>query len=187
MKKLLLALFLIAFMWSASGTQSAYAGPIRVFEIRQRLEGGSGVTVSKVSGVSLVGTIDQKEFLGDGIVGIYSLTIPHNGRGNDGKSGVTYITFASAASSDPNGTGDSTTAGTTIQYLYIVTNTPKTATQIESLGVSGVTEIVSLPLNSGSSPFQIFTFTPEMGRYLHILVGTSSEPLNRPGAIVAIQ
>ena len=93
MKKLLLALFLIAFMWSASGTQSAYAGPIRVFEIRQRLEGGSGVTVTNVSGVSRVAVIDQKEAMGDGIVGIYSLTYPHNGRGNDGKSGVTYITF----------------------------------------------------------------------------------------------
>ena len=187
MKKWLYFTLILAVMsFSTSVHATSAGGPIKVFEFPQV----SGVTVmsgsSADSGVSWVATIDLTKNMGDGLARVYNLSYPHNGRGNDNKSGVTYITFG-VNSLSPLGTGNTATAGVTIPYFYAVTNTPKTPREIEALGVSGVTSIVSLPVDSSSSPFQVFPFTPEFGRYLHILVGSSTTDYNRPGAIIAVQ
>ena len=179
-KKIMLALFLLVYMWSA-GTYS-YAAAVRVFEFPQI----SGVTIDfgGTGGVSRVAVIDLKT-MGPGFDGIYNITYPHGGRGNDSQTGVTVITFADATA-DPNGTGDANHSGITIPYYYIITDTPKTAREIETLGVSGVTLIAQMTVSS-ATPFHVQSFTPEFGRYLHILVGSSTTFYNRPGAIVAIQ
>lgn len=164
----------------------AEAGPIRVFEFDQI----GGVTVeidTGNSGTSWVATLDQTNALGDGIVGIYNLTYPHAGRGNDGKSGVTYIQFGAASAASATPTGDATTAGVTISYYYIVTDLPKTPKELESLGPSGVTLITTMAVDSAESPFQVHSFSPEFGRYLHVLVGSAVTVYERPGVIIGVQ
>ena len=183
-KKIMLALFLLVSMWSA-GTYS-YASAVRVFSFPQS---DTGVTIvhGGTGGVSRVAVIDLKT-MGPGFVGIYNLSYPHGGRGNDGETGVTVITFAVLDdTSATRTTGNANTAGVTVPYYYVVTDTPKTAREIETLGVSGVTLIAAIAVDSSTTPTLVHSFLPEFGRHLHILVGSSSTPYTRPGAIVAIQ
>jgi len=182
---LLASLFLIG---------TAYAGPAKVMVFQEI----AGVTVvcgaSASSGTSRVAVIDLKEAKGpDQFFGLFSITYPHGGRAPDGDSGVSPITFGllSGASGMVAGvTGQSTgitpLAGVTIPYYYIVTDTPKTAREIESIGKSGVTLIAALPVGSSSTPYQLQQFLPEPGRYLHILVGSSITDYNRPGVYVGL-
>lgn len=190
MKKLCSVLiFSILFLF----VTSVQAGPAKVLVFQEV----AGVTVmagaSAASGTSRVCVIDLKEAIGpDQIFATYSLTYPHGGRGPDGESGVSVITFgvntAASRYATPSvlSTGTAATAGVTVPYFYVVTNTPKTAREIESLGTSGVTSISATALDSGDTPFQVFVFTPESGRYLHILVGSSTTDYNRPGVYVGI-
>lgn len=183
MKKLCLAILISLFLFG-----TAYAGPAKVFVFQE--VSGVSVSFSDDSGTSRICVIDLKQAIGpDQIFGLYTITYPHGGRSPDGESGVTYITYSDtvdACSESYNHTGNANTAGVTVPFYYIATNTPKTAREIESIGKSGVTVIATLPINSSATPYQMQQFTPEPGRYLHILCGSSSTPYNRPGVIVGI-
>lgn len=180
-----------------------WGGTIRIYECDQ-ISGNtgaekSGVTIptgtSADTGVSRICTIDLESMTD--LVGNFSLTMPSGGRGIErNQSGVTVITFGvrTAASgytgptgvSSTQGTGNSTTAGVTIPYFYVVTNTWKTAEEIEALTTTGVTSICAQAVDSAGTPFVPVEFTPESGRYLHILVGSSSTDYNKPGAYISV-
>lgn len=182
---LLVSLFLIG---------TAYAGSAKVLVFQEV----AGVTVmagaSASSGTSRVAMIDLKQAATpDQMFGLFTITYPHGGTGPDNVSGVSAITFgvntAASGYTTPGfgtGTGNTATAGVTVPYFYIVTDTPKSAKDIESIGTSGVTLIAALPVNSSSTPYQLQQFLPEPGRYLHILVGSSTTDYNRPGVYVGL-
>jgi len=176
MKKL--CLLIVGSLIMLAGT--AWAGSAKVLVFHEV----SGVTVGMSSGTSRVCVIDLKQ-VAEIQFGLFSITYPHGGMAPDGQPGISPITFGDTTAT-ADSTGGGLNSGVTVPYFYIVTDTPKSASEIESIGESGVTAICALPVGSSSTPYQMQQFLPEPGRYLHILVGSSTTNYHRPGVYVGI-
>ena len=150
----------------------ANAGRVVLFDGKEV----SGTTLFKSdSGISVVMRQDQTDFPAS-FDGIYSLGFP------------TTITYGDNTA-NPNGTGNAATAGVTITYYYITIDSKDAPTNayIESLGTSGLTLIVTLPINSGSTPSTTHAFTPNLGKWLFIAANAGITDVHKPGVAVAIQ
>lgn len=194
-KSILAAIFLVLICFIGTSWASNI---IKTYTIKQRgrpneyyLSGTTVVTgASAETGVSRIDVIDLAALPDVLAVGDWSLTYPHAGN-----SGVTHITFGilGAASGyitssgvSGEGTGNHLTTGVTIPYYILVTNTPKTAYEVESYGVSNWTLVAAEAISSSDTPFKAHRFDPPPGRYMHVGCGSSSTDYNLPGVILTV-
>ncbi len=88
---------------------------------------------------------------------------------------------------DPGGTGNTATAGSGVSFFYIVHNRELTGSELESIGISGLTRICAIPLNSSSTRFTVQPFSPDLGKYLSILAQAGVTNIRKPGCSLVIQ